>query len=136
MMELPVGPRATSSKCSPNRTPQVAGAVFRKLPDNGLARTLPMGWGSFNKFGLTVDDKLIREVADALVTTGMHDAVYVYLEIDDGWQGDGSLTLPFRVSSVMHTSPGQMNLRHPHRSRATNGILTITAYLLFGRRNQ
>jgi alpha-galactosidase len=61
---------------------------LRHLPGNGLARTPPMGWASYNKFGLAVDEKLIRAVADSLVTTGMRDAGYVYLEIDDGWQGE------------------------------------------------
>jgi len=46
-----------------------------------------MGWASYNKFGLAVDEKLIRAIADSLVATGMRDAGYVYLEIDDGWQG-------------------------------------------------
>ena len=59
---------------------------LRHLPENGLARTPPMGWVSYNKFGLAVDEKLIRAVADSLVTTGMRDAGYVYLESNDGWQ--------------------------------------------------
>ncbi|HXM01235.1 MAG TPA: glycoside hydrolase family 27 protein [Chthoniobacterales bacterium] len=61
---------------------------LRELPSNGLAQTPPMGWGSYNRFGLTIDDKLIRAIADALVDSGMRDAGYEYLEIDDGWQGD------------------------------------------------
>jgi alpha-galactosidase len=69
--------------------------TLRNLPDNGLARTPPMGWASWNRFGLSVNDELIREVANALVATGMRDAGYVFLEIDDGWEGgrqaDGSL---------------------------------------------
>src|SRR5215469_14329389 len=60
---------------------------LRHLPGNMLARTPPMGWASYNKFGLAVDEKLIRAIADSLVATGMRDAGYVYLEIDDGWQG-------------------------------------------------
>lgn len=72
----------------PTGFPTLPVPPLRKLPDNGLARTPPLGWASYNKFGLAVDDKLIREVADALVTTGMRDAGYVYLEIDDGWQGE------------------------------------------------
>jgi alpha-galactosidase len=56
--------------------------------DNGLAQTPPMGWNSWNKFGCNVDEKLIREVADALVTTGMKDAGYQYIVIDDCWQID------------------------------------------------
>jgi len=59
----------------------------RAVPDNGLARTPPMGWNSWNKFGQEIDDKTVRQIADALVTTGLRDAGYVYVNIDDGWQG-------------------------------------------------
>lgn len=51
-----------------------------------LAQTPPMGWNSWNKFGCDVSEGLIKEVADALVTTGMKDAGYQYLVIDDCWQ--------------------------------------------------
>ena len=51
-----------------------------------LARTPPMGWNSWNKFQCNVDEGLIRESADALVSTGMRDAGYQYLVIDDCWQ--------------------------------------------------
>jgi alpha-galactosidase len=53
---------------------------------NGLARTPPMGWNSWNRFGCNVSDRLIRETADALVANGMRDAGYTYLTIDDCWQ--------------------------------------------------
>ncbi len=52
----------------------------------GLALTPPMGWNSWNKFGCDVSEKLIEEMADALVATGMKDAGYQYLVIDDCWQ--------------------------------------------------
>jgi alpha-galactosidase len=58
------------------------------LPDDGLARTPPMGWNSWNCFHLDISDAMIREIADALVASGMRDAGYVYLNIDDGWQGE------------------------------------------------
>jgi alpha-galactosidase len=51
-----------------------------------LAKTPPMGWNSWNKFGCDVSDVLIREVADALVASGMHAAGYQYVVIDDCWQ--------------------------------------------------
>ena len=56
--------------------------------DNGLAKTPPMGWNSWNKFGCNVSEKLIKEMADAMVSSGMRDAGYVYLVIDDCWQID------------------------------------------------
>jgi len=54
--------------------------------DDGLAKTPPMGWNSWNKFGCDVSEKLIKEIADAMVTTGMKDAGYTYVVIDDCWQ--------------------------------------------------
>lgn len=52
-----------------------------------LATTPPMGWNSWNHFGAKVSDADIRAAADALVATGMRDSGYVYVNIDDGWQG-------------------------------------------------
>jgi alpha-galactosidase len=55
---------------------------------DNLALTPPMGWNSWNKFSCNVDEKLIREVADALVSSGMKDAGYTYINIDDCWHGE------------------------------------------------
>jgi alpha-galactosidase len=51
-----------------------------------LALTPPMGWNSWNKFGCNVDEKMIRDMADGMVTSGMKDAGYTYIVIDDCWQ--------------------------------------------------
>ncbi len=51
-----------------------------------LASTPPMGWNSWNKFGCNVSEDLIRQVADAMVATGLRDAGYQYIVIDDCWQ--------------------------------------------------
>lgn len=51
-----------------------------------LARTPPMGWNSWNKFGCNVSDTLIRQMADNMVSSGMKDAGYEYVVIDDCWQ--------------------------------------------------
>jgi alpha-galactosidase len=67
-------------------------SVFLCLPisawalDNGLAKTPPMGWNTWNKFACDISDPLIRQAADALVSSGMRDAGYQYLVIDDCWQ--------------------------------------------------
>jgi alpha-galactosidase len=45
-----------------------------------------MGWNSWNKFACNVSDRLIRETADAMVSTGMQAAGYHYVNIDDCWQ--------------------------------------------------
>jgi alpha-galactosidase len=54
--------------------------------DNGLAKTPPMGWNSWNKFGCDVSEQLIRSVADAMISSGLKDAGYQYVVIDDCWQ--------------------------------------------------
>ena len=54
--------------------------------DNGLALTPPMGWNSWNKFECNVSESLIKEMANALVSSGMRDAGYQYIVIDDCWQ--------------------------------------------------
>ena len=54
--------------------------------DNRLARTPPMGWNSWNHFGCDVSAQLIKETADAMVASGMRDAGYHYVVIDDCWQ--------------------------------------------------
>ena len=53
----------------------------------GLAATPPMGWNSWNGFGCAIDERLIRETADALVASGMRDAGYRYVNVDDCWHG-------------------------------------------------
>jgi alpha-galactosidase len=54
---------------------------------NGLALTPPMGWNSWNRFGCNINEQLVRAAADAMVASGMRDAGYAYVVIDDCWQG-------------------------------------------------
>jgi alpha-galactosidase len=55
--------------------------------DNGLARTPPMGWNSWNKYACKgINEKVVRETADAMASNGMKDAGYQYVVIDDCWQ--------------------------------------------------
>jgi alpha-galactosidase len=61
-------------------------AVGRSL-DNGLAKTPPMGWNSWNKFACKgLNEKVVRETADAIATNGMKDAGYKFVILDDCWQ--------------------------------------------------
>src|SRR5580698_7599931 len=53
-----------------------------------IAATPPMGWNSWNHFARKIDDATVRAQADAMVSTGMKDAGYVYINIDDTWEGD------------------------------------------------
>ncbi len=51
-----------------------------------VAKTPPMGWNSWNKFARAINEDLIKEIADAMVSSGMKDAGYEYVVIDDLWQ--------------------------------------------------
>nr|WP_245670087.1 ricin-type beta-trefoil lectin domain protein [Micromonospora mirobrigensis] len=44
-----------------------------------------MGWNSWNSFGCNINESLIRQSADAIVTSGMRDAGYQYVVVDDCW---------------------------------------------------
>ena len=52
-----------------------------------LAPTPPMGWNSWNLVEKEVDEQILKEMADALVRTGMKDAGYQYILVDDYWVG-------------------------------------------------
>jgi alpha-galactosidase len=55
--------------------------------DNGLARTPPMGWNSWNKFACKgLNEKVVRETADAMASNGMKEAGYQFVILDDCWQ--------------------------------------------------
>jgi alpha-galactosidase len=66
--------------------PRIPPPTLHTVPDNGLARTPPMGWNSWNRFRGEVSDAVIRGTADAMVANGMKDAGYVYVNIDDTWE--------------------------------------------------
>lgn len=51
----------------------------------GLAMTPPMGWNSWNTFETNIDEKLVKETADIMVSSGMAAAGYNYIVLDDGW---------------------------------------------------
>ena len=60
---------------------------LNNVPSNGLAKTPPMGWNSWNLFQGRIDDQTVRTMADAMVSSGMRDAGYIYVNIDDTWEG-------------------------------------------------
>jgi alpha-galactosidase len=65
----------------------VVAPSFGRALDNGLARTPPMGWNSWNKFACKgLNEKVVRETADAMASNGMKDAGYQFVIIDDCWQ--------------------------------------------------
>lgn len=52
---------------------------------DALAQTPPMGWNSWNTFQTNISEQLVKDVADAIVASGMKDAGYMYIVLDDGW---------------------------------------------------
>jgi alpha-galactosidase len=73
-----------------------------------LAKTPPMGWNSWNRFACDINEDLIKQTADAMVSTGMKDAGYTYVNIDDCWHGKRD-SLGF-----IHPDP----IRFPHGMKA------------------
>lgn len=57
-----------------------------KAYDNGAALTPPMGWSSWNLFRDKISEQLIKEIAEAMDKSGLKDAGYQYVNIDDCWQ--------------------------------------------------
>jgi alpha-galactosidase len=72
----------------------VASADAQKFA--GLAQTPPMGWNTWNTFATRINEQLVHETADVMVTSGMREAGYVYVVLDDTWSArkrdaDGNL---------------------------------------------
>jgi len=62
-----------------------ASTVFAQ--DTTVARTPPMGWNSWNHFACKVNDQVVRAAADTIVSSGMRAAGFIYVNIDDCWEG-------------------------------------------------
>ena len=78
-----------------------------------LAKTPPMGWNSWNKFACDINESLIRQTADAMVSTGMKDAGYLYINIDDCWHG----------------SRDSLGFIHPDPQRFPSGMNALAGYV-------
>jgi alpha-galactosidase len=78
---------------------------LHEVPNNGLAKTPPMGWNSWNLFADKVDDQIVRTITDAMISTGMRDAGYIYVNIDDTWQGLRD------ANGVLRTNPKFPNMK-------------------------
>lgn len=81
---------------------------------NGLARTPQMGWNSWNYFACNINEQVIRETADALVSTGLAKLGYDYVNIDDCW------------SELHRDSKGQLV---PHKETFPSGIKALADYI-------
>jgi len=67
--------------------PYIKPPALHDVKYNGLAKTPPMGWNSWNLFAEKIDDQTVRAIADAMVSSGMRNAGYIYVNIDDTWEG-------------------------------------------------
>jgi len=70
----------------PPTPPRVTLTSYTPVAYDGLAKTPPMGWNSWNKFAGAVTDKDVRGMADAMASNGMKAAGYTYINIDDTWE--------------------------------------------------
>lgn len=59
---------------------------IRIIVGDKIALTPPMGWNSWNCWGLSVDDEKVRAAADQFVNTGLIDHGWTYINMDDGWE--------------------------------------------------
>ncbi len=75
---------SSSEGANPARTIGLRDAIGG-VSSTDLAPTPPMGWNSWNAFEAKIDEQIIKQIADAMVSSGMRDAGYTYLVIDDGW---------------------------------------------------
>lgn len=73
--------RVAAEEVHPARLPL---PELRELFDDGLARTPPMGWSSWNKLHDKLDDATDRTMADAMVASGMNKVGYSYIIVDEG----------------------------------------------------
>ena len=67
-----------------NRSGSTSATVELVVGDQ-LALTPPMGWNSWNVYGETISADVVAHIADGMVTSGMRDLGYSYLNLDDFW---------------------------------------------------
>jgi alpha-galactosidase len=77
----------------------LAASAQKAAPSSSVALTPPMGWNSWNFFAEKVTDKDIRAAADNLVATGMKEAGYIYVNIDDTWEAERDASGVLRTNS-------------------------------------
>ena len=89
---------AQTPAAKPAPKPAHAHKTASSEPSAQVALTPPMGWNSWNYFAGKVTDQDIRDAADEIVASGMKDAGYVYINIDDTWEGQRD------ADGVLHTN--------------------------------
>ena len=85
--------KATNSKGKDKRN-------FKIISGDKLALTPPMGWNHWYAHYDRITDKMIREAADIMVSSGMADVGYQYVNIDDCWMNAPENSDPMRVGPL------------------------------------
>ncbi len=101
-----------------------------------LCLTPPMGWNSWNVFASEIDEKLLMEIADAMVSTGMRDLGYQYINIDDFWHADfrDSITGKPMVDAKKFPHGMKYLADYVHEKGLKLGIYSCAGNLTCGRR--
>lgn len=81
------GRRASANEANARRFKFSDLPALGTIAPDGQAKSPPMGWSSWNKFAEHIDDATVRAMTDWMVSSGLRDAGYRYVNIDDGWQG-------------------------------------------------
>ncbi|HEX2847181.1 MAG TPA: glycoside hydrolase family 27 protein [Chitinophagaceae bacterium] len=100
---------------------------------DGLALTPPMGWNSWNVFGKNINEQVIRETADAIVSSGLKDVGFEYVVIDDLWHGGrDSVTGQLYADSVKFPSGIKALADYVHSKGLKFGIYSDAGTLTCG----
>jgi alpha-galactosidase len=79
-----------------------------------MANTPPMGWNSWNTFKTDINEQLIKDIADAYLVYGLHEAGYQYIVVDDGW---------------MEMERDDAGYLIPNREKFPNGLKSVIDYV-------
>jgi alpha-galactosidase len=100
-----------------------------------LCLTPPMGWNSWNVFTKTLDEKMVMDMADAMVSTGMRDLGYAYIDMDDFWHADTRDSLGRPVPDAKKFPHGMKYLsNYVHSKGLKLGIYSCAGKMTCGHR--
>jgi alpha-galactosidase len=95
-----------------------------------VAPTPPMGWNSWNRFGHNINEQLIMEIADAMVSSGMKDAGFRYIVIDDVWHLGRTPVKGWEFQGTTHIEGRDANgVLIPDPNKFPNGIKYVADYV-------
>jgi len=103
--------------------------------NNGLALTPAMGWNSWNHFGCNISEQIIRDTADKIVSSGLKELGYIYVNIDDCWQIDRDPMTKEIIPDPKTFPSGMKNLSdYVHSLGLKFGIYSDAGFLTCGLR--